>query len=111
MRPREKFLLLWKAASGPQLQEECRFHPKRKWKADFRYESKSNGLGPIHIEIEGGIWLGGKARHTSGVGYWKDCEKYNEACLMGIKVIRLAGPLINHEYIERLAGWIRGGGS
>jgi len=109
MRPREKFLLLWKANSGPQLQEEYRFHPKRKWKADFRYDSPR--LGPIHIEIEGGIWLGGKARHTSGVGYWKDCEKYNEACLMGIKVIRLAGPLINDEYITRLAGWIRGGGS
>jgi hypothetical protein len=109
MRPREKFLLLWKAVSGPRLQEEYRFHPKRKWKADFRYDSSR--LGPIHIEIEGGIWLGGKARHTSGAGYWKDCEKYNEACLMGIKVIRLAGPLINHEYITRLAGWIRGGGS
>ena len=109
MRPREKFLLLWKANSGPQLQEEYRFHPKRKWKADFRYDSPR--LGPIHIEIEGGIWLGGKARHTSGAGYWKDCEKYNEACLMGIKVIRLAGPLINHEYITRLAGWVRGGGS
>ena len=109
MRPREKFLLLWKAVSGPRLQEEYRFHPKRKWKADFRYDSPR--LGPIHIEIEGGIWLGGKARHTSGAGYWKDCEKYNEACLMGIKVIRLAGPLINHEYITRLAGWIRGGGS
>ena len=108
MRPREKFLLLWKAVSGPRLQEEYRFHPERKWKADFRYDSPR--LGPIHIEIEGGIWLGGKARHTSGVGYWKDCEKYNEACLMGIKVIRLAGPLINHEYITRLAGWIRGGG-
>lgn len=109
MRPREKFLFLWKANSGPQLQEEYRFHSKRKWKADFRYDSPR--LGPIHIEIEGGIWLGGKARHTSGVGYWKDCEKYNEACLMGIKVIRLAGPLINHEYITRLAGWVRGGGS
>jgi len=109
MRPREKFLLLWKSASGPRLHEEYKFHPKRRWKADFRYDSPR--LGPIHIEIEGGIWLGGKARHTSGVGYWKDCEKYNEACLMGIKVIRLAGPLINHEYITRLAGWIRGGGS
>ena len=107
MKPREKFLLLWKANGGPKLDEEHKFHPNRRWKADFRYES--DGLSPVHIEIEGGIWLGGRARHTSGVGYWKDCEKYNEALLMGIKVIRLAGPLINDEYVRRLVLWVRGG--
>ena len=107
MKPREKFLQLWKANDGPELEPEYKFHPKRRWKADFRCESPH---GPVQIEIEGGIWLGRFARHTNPQGYWRDCEKYNEACLMGIKVVRLAGPLINHDYVGRLAGWLRGRG-
>jgi len=106
MKPREKFLLLWNNAGGPKLDEEYKFHPKRRWKADFRTESPH---GPVQIEVEGGIWLGRFARHTNPVGYQNDCEKYNEATIMGIKVIRLAGKLINDFYIRRLVLWLRGG--
>lgn len=106
MKPREKFLLLWKQAGGPKLDEEYRFHPTRRWKHDFFFVSKH---GPVAIEIEGGIWLGRFARHTNPAGYWRDCEKYNESLLLGNKVIRLAGPLINDCYIGRLVLWLRGG--
>ena len=106
MKPREKFLQLWKAHDGPELEPEYKFHPKRRWKHDFFLQSER---GPVAIEIEGGIWLGKFARHTNPKGYWKDCEKYNESLLMGNKVIRLAGPLINNDYVGRLVGWLRGG--
>lgn len=42
----------------------------------------------IAIEIEGGIWLGSKGGHTSGIGYDKNMEKYNLAVLEGWKVLR-----------------------
>ena len=106
MKPRDKFLTFWKAHDGPKLREEHKFHPKRRWKHDFFLDSSR---GPVAIEIEGGIWLGRFARHTNPAGYWRDCEKYNESLLMGNKVIRLAGPLISHGYVGRLARWVRGG--
>lgn len=40
------------------------------------------------IEVEGGIWSGG--RHTRGKGYIGDMEKYNEAAAMGYKVLRFS---------------------
>lgn len=42
----------------------------------------------ILIEVEGGIWSGG--RHTRGKGYIGDMEKYNEAAAMGYKVLRFS---------------------
>jgi hypothetical protein len=32
--------------------------------------------------------MSNKARHTTVTGYTKDCEKYNAATLMGVKVLR-----------------------
>lgn len=107
MKPREKFLLLWKANGGPKLDEEHKFHTKRRWKHDFFIADSPRGS--VAIEIEGGIWLGRFARHTNPAGYWRDCEKYNESLILGNKVIRLAGPLINDEYVRRLVLWVRGG--
>ena len=40
----------------------------------------------IALEVEGGVWIGG--RHTSGAGFVKDMEKYNEAAAMGWRIIR-----------------------
>jgi hypothetical protein len=107
MKPREKFQLIWQGLRGPRLDQEHRFHPKRKWRHDFFLADSA--VGPVAIEIEGGIWLGKSARHTNPAGYWKDCEKYNESAFMGNKVIRLAGPLINEPYIGRLVLWVGGG--
>lgn len=60
---------------------EFKFHPGRKWRADFAC--------PKHkfiVEIEGGAWVGG--RHTRGGGYTGDMEKYNAATLLGYKILR-----------------------
>lgn len=60
---------------------EHRFHPTRRWRFDFADEEKK-----IAVEIEGGIFMAGA--HTRGVGYQKDTEKYNQATILGWKVLR-----------------------
>lgn len=62
-------------------EQEYKFHPDRKWRADF-FITGTN----ILIEVEGGIWSGG--RHTRGKGFIADMEKYNAAAVMGFKVLR-----------------------
>ncbi len=62
---------------------EHRFHSIRRWRFDFAHLKHK-----VAIEIEGGIWT--KGRHTRGKGYLKDCEKYNEAQILGWKVLRYA---------------------
>jgi very-short-patch-repair endonuclease len=60
---------------------ELRFHPERMWRFDFAFEEQK-----IAIELEGGIWNNGA--HTRGSHFNSDCEKYNEATILGWKVLR-----------------------
>lgn len=55
----------------------------------FRFDA-ANIKEKICIEIEGGIWLGSKGGHTSGVGYEQNLEKYNLAVLHGWRLLRYA---------------------
>ncbi|MEO4078984.1 DUF559 domain-containing protein [Acinetobacter pittii] len=64
-------------------EQEYKFHPTRKWRADFLITGTK-----ILIEVEGGIWSGG--RHTRGKGYIGDMEKYNSAAMMGFTVLRFS---------------------
>ncbi|HFG6936177.1 DUF559 domain-containing protein [Acinetobacter baumannii] len=64
-------------------EQEYKFHPNRKWRADFLITGTK-----ILIEVEGGIWSGG--RHTRGKGYIGDMEKYNSAAMMGFTVLRFS---------------------
>lgn len=90
-----KFALLWRAQSGPELEREFRFHPVRKWRADFAHlESRTL------IEIEGGIYIQG--RHNRAAGFIADTEKYLEAFLAGWAVVRLTSAQITAPIIERL---------
>jgi very-short-patch-repair endonuclease len=74
---------------GPKLEIELKFHPTRKWRADYaHHESKTL------IEIEGGAWGG---RHSRGAGFLGDAQKYWEATKLGWKVIRWTAPLITQE--------------
>lgn len=61
--------------------EEFRFHPVRKWRADFAIPGKK-----LLIEIDGGVWSGG--RHTRGGGFIGDMEKLNAAACLGYLVLR-----------------------
>ena len=104
-RLERRFLLYWQSLGGPVLEREYRFHPTRKWRADFAHvESRTL------IEIEGGIYIAGGGRHNRAAGFLADLEKYLEAALAGWRVVRLAEPLITAPMVERLIAFVRGGG-
>jgi len=83
----------------PRPEREFRFHPDRKWQFDFAWPSLKKA-----VEVEGGVWIRG--RHNRGQGFIDDCEKYNEAALMGWTVLRLPGPWVEDRtamnYVKRL---------
>lgn len=82
---------------GYQFTQELRFHSVRRWRFDFALLPLSKGIA---IEVEGGVWSGG--RHTRGGGYIGDMEKYNEAAILGWKVLRYPASNISDKIIEDL---------
>jgi len=83
----QEFLRLWEVVAMPvppglpAPEAEYRFHEKRKWRFDFAWPDSM-----VAVEIEGGTFVRG--RHTRGMGHHKDCEKYNQATLLGWRVLR-----------------------
>lgn len=88
---------MWRCAKGPALEREFRFHPTRRWRADFAH-LPSRTL----IEIEGGIFARGGGRHNRGIGMVRDAEKYLEAALAGWRVIRLTDRQIVLTTVQRI---------
>lgn len=82
-------------------EQEFKFHPSRKWRADFHLKGRM-----ILIEVEGGIWSSG--RHTRGKGYLGDMEKYNAATMLGYQVIRFSAEQVKSglaiQQIEKMVG-------
>ena len=66
----------------PSPEIEYTFAPGRKWRFDMAWPG-----GKLAVEIEGGMWIGG--RHTRPSGYLKDLEKYNRAAILGWKLLRV----------------------
>ena len=100
-RLENRFETLWRALGGPVLEKEFRFHPVRKWRADFAH-LPSRTL----IEIEGGIYVNG--RHNRGAGFAADLEKYLEAALAGWRVVRLGPNELTVPHVERLVALVSG---
>lgn len=99
-RLEHRFELLWHTLNGPKLESEFRFHPARRWRADYAHlESRTL------IELEGGVWVGG--RHNRAAGFVADAEKYFEAALAGWRVVRLVDSQITPENLSRLLDAIR----
>jgi hypothetical protein len=105
-----KFSLYWRALKGPMLLSEVQFHPSRKWRFDFAHMGTKTA-----IEIEGGIYATAyrqnicrvckqakSGRHNSGRGFVADCEKYNEATILGWRIFRLTGAQIAAPMLERI---------
>lgn len=76
------FLALVKRAKLPAPTAEFQFHPVRKWRFDYCWESHR-----LALEVEGGAWTQG--RHTRGAGFLGDCEKYSEAAALGWRILRV----------------------
>lgn len=81
--------LAWQMrAVGLAPESEYRFHPGRRWRADFAFPAAR-----LLIEVEGGVWTGG--RHTRGAGFTADCTKYNAAALLGYRTLRFTADMID----------------
>jgi hypothetical protein len=76
---------LCRMAGLPEPTPEHRFHPTRKWRADYAFLFTSPR---VLVEIDGGAWTQG--RHTRGTGFIADMEKLNAAALLGFMVLRYA---------------------
>lgn len=91
--------------TGAVCVREYKFHESRKWRFDFAIVSAR-----VAIEIEGGVWTGG--RHTSPQGFLEDMEKYNEASAAGWRLLRFTPQemfkIKNHEMIRRALKWHQG---
>ena len=84
-----KFRKLLEHYHFPVPEQELKFHDTRKWRFDYAWPKHK-----VALEVEGGIFSGG--RHTRGVGFLKDMEKYNEAVLLGWRVFRVSVPALTH---------------
>ena len=83
----ETFALLCLAHNYPDPQREAHLLGDRR-RFDFAWPDKL-----IAVEIEGGVWNNG--RHVRGRGFIDDCRKYNEAQILGWRVLRFTGEMLN----------------
>lgn len=74
-----------------QIEFEYKFHDTRKWRFDWAFPHVG-----IAIEYEGMAYRGGKSGHTTIKGFESNCEKYNEASIMGWKVLRFTAKMIEN---------------
>lgn len=86
----------WDAFGLPRPEREFRFHQQRRWRFDYCWPNAQ-----CAVEIEG-VNPNGKSRHTSVVGYRKDCEKYNAAQELGWVVLRYLQKEIDYEQVARV---------
>lgn len=95
----QQFVRLWELCRGPALVTELRFHPDRRWRFDFAHEASK-----VAIEINGGIWSGG--RHVRGTGYLRDREKVNAATALGWRVFELGTGQVTVDNVQAIIGAI-----
>ena len=85
----EKFAYQIKAVGIPTPIREFKFHPDRKWRFDFYWET---GWA---VEINGGGWQGG-GHNRNPIKLWENYEKYNAAMEMGIRVLLYTGTQVDN---------------
>ena len=65
----------------------------RDWRFDFAWPNEK-----VAVELEGGTWVRGA--HTRGRHFRSDCEKYNFAQLLGYRVLRFTGDMLEDNPIK-----------
>jgi hypothetical protein len=93
--------------AGPGVREHA-FCPARRWRFDLAWPALM-----VAFECEGGAFMGGRGRHTSGVGFTADCEKYSVAAVLGWRVVRATTQQIRaglaREWVEAALAVAAGG--
>lgn len=91
------WLLILNEPDIPRPKRQFKFHPDRRWKADFAWPDEN-----LLVEVQGGVWI--KGGHTRGKGFIKDRERNNEAQLIGFFVLEVC-----REHIEsgKAIEWIK----
>ena len=75
-------------AAGLEMPEfEFRFHETRRWRSDFVWRDHF-----LLAEYEGGVHT--KGAHVRGRHFESDCEKYNEATLLGYRLLRFTYDMV-----------------
>ena len=73
----EALLLLHIRAAGlPEPAQQFRFHPVRRWRADFAWPDAM-----LLVEVDGATWSRG--RHTRGAGFERDSKRRTGDALSG----------------------------
>ena len=89
------------AVDYPMPTEEVMFANKTAFKRQWRFDFVWNDEGQkVAVEVDGGAWLskvGGKGRHTTGVGFEGDCDKLNAAVVLGWRVLRYTPSMIKRD--------------
>ena len=84
---------------------EFRFHPKRRWRFDYLIGEK------LAVEVDGAVYSRG--RHVTGKGFEGDCEKANEALILGYRVLRFSTGQVKSgmaiDTIKRIMGLTKSG--
>jgi len=80
---------------------QYKFYPNRQWHSDFAW---TNPDIMLIVEVEGGVFS--KGRHVRPVGFTNDCSKYNEALLLGWRVLRVTTAQVKN---GQALGWIKRG--
>lgn len=85
LHPEREYRFAAVAVGGPGkgLRNRLKLAGLKDWRFDFAFPDLK-----IAVEVEGGIFLKKKSRHTTGTGYQGDCEKYNNATLLGWQILR-----------------------
>lgn len=83
---------------APDPLRQYRFHPTRRWRFDLAWPDRN-----MAVEVDGGTWTGGG--HVRGKHYESDCEKGNEAILLGWRVMHVTTDMVSDgravAFIER----------
>tara|TARA_R110002020_G_C16186321_1_gene765206 strand:- start:608 stop:976 length:369 start_codon:yes stop_codon:yes gene_type:complete len=99
----EQMLVQIRNSGLPEPIREHKFHPTRRWRLDFFWLCPISGYD-LALEVEGGTWMA-RSRHTSGKGFENDIEKYNEALMHNVLVLRAT---TKHVKDGRAIEWVKG---
>jgi hypothetical protein len=98
-----KFAQIWTSLdTGYELVNEYAFCPPRRFRADFAHvESR------VLVDIQGGVWMKGGSKHSSGVGITRDCEKLFLASSNGYTTFYLTDSMIDKDNLIVIAATIK----